>query len=103
MPPSSDLLSACGIAFAAVFSLLAFLAVVMHLIAVAFPGSERDLGRSAPRRQPPPEPPPEPAPARPAAEPAAARAIDPAVAVAIANTTATAFAGARVTRIEELP
>ena len=37
---ATSLFSACGLAFLTVFVLLAFLAVVMHLITEAFPESE---------------------------------------------------------------
>jgi hypothetical protein len=76
---ATSLFAVCSLAFLTVFLLLAFLALVMHLITEAFPVSEKSLIPAMVRVD----------------------SIDPAMVAAITGTVATIIPGARVTMIEE--
>ena len=76
---ATSLFAVCSLAFLTVFLLLAFLALVMHLITEAFPVSEESLIPAMVRVD----------------------SIDPAMVAAITGSVATLIPGARVTMIEE--
>jgi hypothetical protein len=76
---ATSLFAVCSLAFLTVFLLLAFLALVMHLITEAFPVSEKSLIPAMVRVD----------------------SIDPAMVAAITGSVAAIIPGARVTMIEE--
>lgn len=85
-----QVLTICGIAFVAVFSLLTILAITQRIITWYLPEPDRKPA-SAPARDAPEAPPPD----------AAGQAADPAVVAVITNTLMNLYPNARVTRIEE--
>ncbi len=88
---STQVLTICGIAFAAVFGLLTILSITQRLITWYFPAPEQKLaGLSTAAAAPAPE-----------AAPAAGQTTDPTVVAVITSTVMNLYPNARVTRIEE--
>jgi hypothetical protein len=105
---SADILTACGIAFGAVFVLLITLSAIMQLITLIFPEEQTALPAPARSRAGLPKaasvPPPVPSRrdrTRRRQARQAEHTVDPPVVAAIATAVAAAIPGAKVIRIEE--
>lgn len=88
---STQVLTICGIAFAAVFGLLTILSITQRLITWYFPAPE----------QKPTGVPAAAAAQAPGAAPAAGQTMEPTVVAVITSTVMNLYPNARVTRIEE--